>query len=253
MKHGRCRLCLAEGLLVESHIIPKFQFKQLKKGDGHYHVLSPDPQKKDRKTQKEITENLFCRKCDTERLQFYEDHLARVLGAGKHGHPMRIEEHGRFARVQDYDYLRVKNALLSILWRMSLSRHDLFSNVSLGAHHEEELRRLLLNRERVAEERYGVSLAVPTIDGQHHPDLILSPDWDRLGHNRVYRCVIAGLLFTFDIGSAPPDAVLTPVLLREKEWWIMKAEMTEIPFLREQIRRLGTAQAIRDGRSLSMG
>jgi hypothetical protein len=234
--------------LVDSHIIPKFQFKQLKKGDGHYHVLSPDPETKDRKTQKEITENLLCLECDTVRIKHYEEHLARVLGEGKGAHLMQFEQKGRFAHFQGYDYLRVKNGLLSILWRMSISQHELFSEVSLGPRHEEILRRILFYQERVPEEQYAVSLAVPTIKGQHHPDFVLTPDWTRTGNNRVYRCVIAGLLFTFDVGSAQPADALRPFILRETGWVIFKAEVEEIPFLKEHMIRLGTAQAIREGR-----
>jgi hypothetical protein len=49
---------------VESHIIPNFQYKPPKEGDGYFLVLSTDPAKKEFKRQKGITEHLLCAECD---------------------------------------------------------------------------------------------------------------------------------------------------------------------------------------------
>jgi hypothetical protein len=76
---GQCRLCLEQKALVDSHIIPNFQYKPLKKQEGFFYHLSTDPSKPERKEQKGITERLFCLECDTVRLQKNETHLASVV------------------------------------------------------------------------------------------------------------------------------------------------------------------------------
>lgn len=241
--HGTCRLCQKEALLVDSHIIPKFQFKPLKKIDGVFYILSTDPTTPEEKQQKGFTEHLFCTVCDNERLQRNESHLARVLHGG---YPLDVQADRRILLVKGYDYRRVKNALLSILWRMSLSQHEFFKEVNLGPIHEERLRDLLLRDLSPGEEEYAVSLTVPYIDGQHYAGWIMPPDCVRLEHNRLYRVLISGLLFTFDIGSAPPADIIRPLILRQTQWQVLKAEVREIPFLISACARVGRAKTIRD-------
>ncbi len=161
-------------------------------------------------------------------------------------YPLDMQADRRVLLVKGYDYRRVKNALLSILWRMSLAQDEYFKDVSLGPRHEERLRQVLLNDLMLDENEYAVGLTVPYIDGKHYADWIMPPDFTRLGHNRLYRSLISGLLFTFDVGSAPPDVIIQPLILRETQWPILKAEVQEIPFLRNLCARMGKAQAIRE-------
>jgi hypothetical protein len=239
---GPCRLCLQEAQLVDSHIVPAFLFKPLKKVEGRYSVVSTDPAERERTGQRGFTERLFCVKCDNERLQRNEEHLARVFNGGCELH-VQPGEHALF--VQGYDYRRIKNALVSILWRMSISKDPYFAEVSLGPRHEDRIRRVLLEDLKLEEDTYAVGMTAPYLDGIHFPDWIVSPDFIRLGRNRLYRCLVSGLLFSFDVGSAPPDEVLRPMLLRESGWLIPKADVQRIPFLAEFCERVAKAQAAR--------
>lgn len=56
--------------------------------------------------------------------------------------------------IRGYDYKRLKNGLLSILWRMSISSREFFREVSLRPKHEEALRLALLNDTEFEEEQY---------------------------------------------------------------------------------------------------
>jgi len=239
---GTCRLCREEAALVDSHIVPAFLFKPLKKVEGRYSIMSTDPDVGERTGQRGITERLFCAKCDNERLQRNEEHLARVFNGGC---ALQVQPGDHALHVQGYDYRRVKNALVSVLWRMSISKDSYFSEVSLGSRHEERIRQVLLADLKLGEDEYAVAMTAPYLDGTHYPDWIVSPDFIRLGHNRLYRCLIAGLLFTFDVGSAPPDEILRPLLLRESGWLIPKADVQRIPFLAEFCARVAKAQAAR--------
>jgi hypothetical protein len=228
--------------LVDSHIIPNFQYKPLKQAEGHFLVLSTNPEKKVVKRQKGITEYLLCAQCDNVRLSRYEDHLAKVLFGG---HPLSGKQTGRLLVVEGYDYKKLKNALLSILWRMSVSSEPYFSEVDLGSKHEERLRLALLNDTEFQEEEYPVLLTAPVFDGRHMGSWTLPPDFARTDGNRVYRCLISGLLFTFLVGSAPITNMVRPLVLRRTGWSIARAEVEEIPFLRDVCLQLGRANALR--------
>jgi hypothetical protein len=240
--YGRCRLCLTDQPLVDSHIISNFLFRPLKEKEGLFYVLSSDPKKKELKQQRGITERLLCAKCDNERLQKNEKHLREVLFGG---HSLDGRQDGRFLFVRGYDYKRVKNGLLSLLWRMSITSREYFSAVDLGEKHAEAIRLSLLNDTEFSEEEYPILLAAPLFEGQFLGDWMLPPDFSRTGGNRVYRCLISGFLFTFFVGSAPLDPKLAPLILRREEWPIIKARVDEIPFLNDTCLLLGRANAIR--------
>jgi hypothetical protein len=243
---GTCRLCHQTTALVDSHIIPKFHLKPLKKREGHYYILSTDPKKPELKEQKGITEHLLCAKCDNERVQRNEEHLARVICGG---YPLDGKQDSRVLRVTGYNYQKVKNGLLSILWRMSIASDPYFKDVQLGPKHEENIRQALLLESKFGEEEYPILLTAPFFEGKFLGDWILPPDPARVGHNRVYRCLISGLLFTFFIGSAPIDETMRPLILRENEWPIIRANVDEVPFLLDACTRVGKAHAVREASS----
>lgn len=238
---GLCRLCLTQGPLMDSHIIPKFHYQPIKEKDGLFYILSTDPQQKELKKQKGLTERLLCSQCEGK-FSKYEDHLARVIFGG---YPLDGQQHNRVLEIRGYDYQKVKNGLLSILWRMNITNLSYFEEVQLGAKHSENLRQALLLDSMVGEEEYPILLTAPFFEGKFLGPLILPPDSTRVGHNRVYRCLLSGLLFTFFIGSTPLDGNFRQVILRKAAWPVLKARVEEIPFLLDACIRIGKAQAIR--------
>lgn len=242
MPTGSCRLCLEVRPLVDSHIIPGFQFKPLKKIDGRFHVLSPNPEERERTGQKGFTERLLCAECDNVRLQRNEDYFARLWSRGDLPNTTQTK---RFLIFRDHDYKRTKNFLLSILWRMSISSREVFEAVSLGPKHEEILRAGLLTDREFAEDEYAVTVTAPFIDGKFYEAFILQPDSHRLHGNRLYRCVISGMLYTFFVGSTPLVPELKALSLRKAEFPVARIDAQEIPFLADAMHRLGQANAIR--------
>jgi len=129
---------------------------------------------------------------------------------------------------------------------MSVSSRPYFAEVSLGPKHEEVLRLALLNDTEIAEGQYPILVTAPVFQGQFLGDWMLPPEMARVGMNRVYRCLISGLLFTFFIGSAPWDDMYSSLLLRRNRWPIVRAKVEEIPFLLEACRQIGVAMAVRE-------
>jgi hypothetical protein len=239
---GQCRLCHSEERLVDSHIIPNFQYKQLKEAEGCFYIVSTDPGRRILKRQKGITERILCSRCDNVRLSRYENHLAKVLFGGT---SLDFEETGRVLLVRGHDYRLLKNAMLSILWRMSISTDPYFAAVDLGAKHEERLRLTLLNDSELDEEQFPILLTAPTLGDTKLASWTLTPDFTRAGGNRVYRCLISGLLFTFYVGSAPIDQTARSMILRRDNWPIIRAGVEEIPFLLDVCQQIGRANAVR--------
>lgn len=235
---GRCCLCQLDNWLVDSDIIPKFHYKPLKEAEGRFYVLSTDASKKVIPEQKTIIENLLCAQCDNERLSRYEGHLAKVIFGG---HPLAARPDGPLLLIEGYDYKKIKNGLLSILWRMSISTNVFFSSVDLGAKHEERLRVTLFNDLELPEEEYPILLIAPLFDGKTLSDLILEPTFARTDGNRIYRCLISGLIFTFIVGSAPLGDMERTLILRTKSWPIVRAKAGEIPFLHDASMRQSLA------------
>lgn len=239
---GVCQLCLQQARLVDSHILPKFVYKPLKGAENRYHVLSTSVKDHDAVGQKGLTEYLCCAKCDNERLQKNETKFAELLA---NHWPSGTFRRKQIINLQVAEHARCKKALLSMLWRMSISSLDFFSAVSLGKRHEEELRLLLLNDDTIDDHRYAITGTLPLIDGVYYRDAIMQPDSTRLGKNRLYRCVIAGTLFGFDVSSAEPDAILHDLIFSATKWPLLCADVREIPFLNDAYSRLSYASGLR--------
>lgn len=245
-RFGQCHLCLQEQPLVNSHIIPDFHFKPLKADEGFFWITSTDAKKKEYRWQKGPTEHLLCAKCDNERLGAKEGHLRKVLFGG---HPLDGSQSVDFLTVSGYDYHLLKNALLSILWRMSITSHDYFKSVNLGSKHEELLRQALVANTEVDEETYPILLTAPFIGGKFLMNWILPPNCVRVGHNKVYRCLISGFLFAFIVGSAPLEEKFRPFVLRRNGVKILKGDIAKIPFLFQYCMDLAAAMETRSGAS----
>ncbi len=239
--NGQCRLCLSTKALVESHIVPNFFFREMKGEENVFFILPSDPSKPELRRQGAPKEPLFCAKCDNESLSAYEQYLAKLLF---HFHPPG-KAIGPFFVIDGYDYKRLKNGLLSILWRMHLSKDRYFSNVNLGSKHAERLRTVLASDMEIPEEEFPILIAVPLIDGQLLGHCMLQPDFTRANGNRVYRCIIAGLIFTFYVGSAPLDSTTKQLILRRNQWPWLRAKVNELPMLRDALTKLAHASRLR--------
>ncbi len=233
---GCCRLCLEQHPLVDSHIIPSFLYKPLKEKDGFYFQLSTGD-KKESKVQKGVTEYLFCKKCDNERLQKNEDYLARLILGGT---SFRGSNLGSSRKIEGLNYQKTKLALLSILWRMSLSKHSLFNEVTLGLKHEEALRCGIMGSQQFGEEEYPILLTAPLFQGRFLADCIMGPSRTKAEGNTVYRCVLAGFLFSFAVGSNRLSGKAAELNLRKDGSWVISLiDVNDIPFLRTACVQIG--------------
>jgi hypothetical protein len=134
----RCRLCLKDAPLQNSHIIPEFHYNPLYDSKHRFFVLSTEKGRRPTE-QKGFRERLLCQKCETL-LSRWESYAKEVIFDSE---AQFVSKHGKHIRLGNIDYHRFKLYLLSLIWRMGVSSLKMFKAVSLGPY-EQLLRRRLL-------------------------------------------------------------------------------------------------------------
>jgi hypothetical protein len=75
---GVCKLCLERRPLLNSHIIPEFQYRPLYDDLHRFTTISSDPERTTKFAQKGIRERLLCGECE-QRLSVWEGYSAGVI------------------------------------------------------------------------------------------------------------------------------------------------------------------------------
>lgn len=209
----KCKLCLNDTDLVNSHIIPEFFFKPLYEKVGNsfrFNVVPLDNSQNLRYKQKGLTEKLLCINCEKQ-LSIYEDHARRVFYGGigiwiKNGNPIEIS---------GIDYSKFKLFQLSILWRASVSNLDFFQGVQLGPH-EESIRLMIKN------ENPGIQLKYPCIFvmilmGNSNPvdAFIYQPEMLRIDGQRAYRFIFGGCFWLYFVSKHTNRISFPEYVIRE--------------------------------------
>ena len=165
MEKGKCNLCLKENvyLLTKSHIIPKFLFDEMK-DDKFQSFVQLEPHKFIEGRNQHIKfprdafheSNILCLDCDGKLIKKYEDYLKLVFFETNKpvNRPIVTQKfitlkNERYCKIENLDYNKYKLGFLSILWRASISSLDFFKSVSLGEKHNERIRQILYNEERI--------------------------------------------------------------------------------------------------------
>jgi hypothetical protein len=233
-----CRLCLKNVKLVNSHVISEFLYSRMYDPKHRFFVISSAPEVDDRLFQKGLREPLLCEDCDNRVLSTYENYARRVLDGGE---MIQTAIDRNDLRLRDLDYTRLRMFYLSLLWRMSVSKHPYFKEVSLGPH-EEVLRRMLLEARPGEPDQYGLLCVAPVFGGQHLGNWMMPPDWVRMNGRRVYRCLIAGLLYCFFVGESPlPGHLMERFIQKNGSWVIRREKIEKIRFLADWCVRIGEA------------
>lgn len=238
----KCALCQQVTQLCDSHVIPEFLYRPLYDSKHRFFRISSDPTKRDIILQKGVREPLLCKVCET-RLSRYEAYFKRVFFDGGIG---RAVDDGRYLRIRDIDYKRIKLLFLSILWRMGVSSLDFFREVKLGPH-QEKLRTMILQENPGNPSDYGFLAVAPYLDGRLG-NWFSAPDSERVGSNRLYRVVLGGVLFIFFVpGRDLPPPLVGLFAQADGRWMIRKEKVEDIQFLYHYVIELGEAIHRRNG------
>jgi hypothetical protein len=237
MKTGQCRVCLKDAELRESHIVPKFIWRDsgLIGANKNYSVAcTSDPKRSEFNRQDGFKEHLLCAGCEAKlgSLEAYmKPRLASVILNAE------TRPHGNFIW-KGWDYTKTKLFQMSLLWRMGISSLPIYGMVQLGKH-EEIMRRRLLAEDPGEPWRYGCASVLLTHHAKPLPDVFSQPQAILVGKQTCYRFLVAGMLwFVFVSSHRPTRLTIQSFLSPSGDWQMSHAEFQEFEFLRQEIELL---------------
>jgi hypothetical protein len=208
---GKCKLCLNENHLKNSHIIPEYFYKPLYDKKNRYFVFSNKEGAKTKFEQKGIREYLLCNNCE---IQFskYERYIS-LIGENKNI-KARIISHNCYD-LEGVDYKTMKLFQLSVLWRASVSSLDFFSEINLNED-EEVLRQMLLVEEPGGFFEYGCQqFEIINDQGEFVKDLIYPPVGFEFKGLRYCRFLYGGRLWIYLISNKEKQHFRNDLFLQE--------------------------------------
>jgi hypothetical protein len=241
---GTCRLCLTpHSELRNSHLISEFNYAPCYDGLHRFIRLSTAGPKHKWHEQKGYREPLLCQQCETK-LSVWENYAKGILMDGGL-YLIHRDPRGYVLGGADYALFRLYG--LSLIWRMGVSSLPIFGEVQLR-HHEERIRIALLNDDPLEPHQYPFLLTAVTVAGKFFPDFIVPPRLAKMDGFHIYRCVIGGIVYSFNIGSHRAEFALEDMALsREGILKIAVLPIEEVPFLHEHIGLV--AQAIQKAKT----
>lgn len=205
-----CSLCGNERELRKSHIIPEWVYKDLYDENHRFHRLTSTKKKVKPFEQKGLREKLLCDDCE-QRFSRYENYARGVIKGGK---TISVQEYQDKIKITGIDYSLFKLFQLSILWRASIARNEIFSNVDLGPH--ENIIKTMLIEEKAGEPiQYGCLMFGIIGNKDVVTDFIDQPDALRIDGMRCYRFVFSGFVWVYFVASHPPNTNAQRFMLSE--------------------------------------
>ncbi len=143
-KLGKCKLCLEEKALVDSHIVPR-SFNKLIKGDNPYTLIIGDSLSHLKRSNIGIYDQILCCSCESMTSK-YDEVGIKVL---------KEIINSTFFNCGLYETLNIDKGeiklfflfVYSVLWRACISNKEEFKSVELGSKHKEAIRNAILKND----------------------------------------------------------------------------------------------------------
>jgi hypothetical protein len=205
MAEGICKLCGEKKKLCEqSHIIPNFLYKDLKKEEGHFYLVKSKDNRYEKKAKiqtGEFDKHILCQKCENEVLSRYEKYGASVLKGGVELKMINKKANGvSFLEIGDIDYAIFKLFILSILWKASISKRDLFKEISLGPY-EKVIGEMILNGNPGKSSEFPFLIFTYLNHKDIPSDLITQPRRSKYDGGTTYNFLVGGMSYTIFISK----------------------------------------------------
>lgn len=237
----QCRLCEEQKELRKSHIIPAFIYKMVrsKELNNRFLELSSAPErKKEYIQQSEIRERLLCENCE-QKIGGLEKYAKETLFMK---HKVSFAEQDHIDIFKNFEYEKLKLFFLSILWRMSIAKDDMFSDVSLGPH-EKRIQEMLLFRKTISTWDYPVFAVYPLFNGSKHEDMILAPSSIKINSHRLYRFVVGGVcVFIATNPKYEENCTTKPLHMTKEQFPLAKIGAERIAFINNWIAEWQTSK-----------
>lgn len=141
---GVCRGCNQKKDLIEAHIIPESFFREIvTSGEPTILVEGKKESYVKRRPKGVYDKNILCLSCE-KRFQKSDDYAQLLLLKSDIKRKYNLDENGGYFYYENYDYRLLKRFVISLLWRASITKDDLFSHINLGPF-EDRAKELLWN------------------------------------------------------------------------------------------------------------
>lgn len=149
-----CRLCHKPKPFIEAHIIAKCLLKPLMSSTGPIRAISKDVTTHPKRLPTGVYDtSILCADCDNL-FSPWEDYTSELLF--EKAPTFRETAQAGFYLIPEYDYEKLKLCILSILWRMSITKRKEYSNVYLGEKYESKIRGMLLSNNPGSSDTFSI-------------------------------------------------------------------------------------------------
>lgn len=218
-----CQLCKVEKRLIRrSHIIPDFMYNGL---FNEKHFIADIDLTGKRNTRLYpngyYDSNILCKECDNILIGRLESYAKVVLfgGKGKRSDYHKIDQEidvlgNKILHVKNIDYKRFKLFLLSVLWRASISKQEIFRHVNLGSH-EDIIRKMIYDSNPGDENVYSMGIFLFTPNDICPTKFITNPFPIEYDENKSYIFTINGMVINYKIYGEKDMDIYNRLMIRK--------------------------------------
>lgn len=189
-----CAFCGNSSDLRNSHVLPRFGLKRIKR-EKYFYRLGSQAHPLGDKLQDIYCEELLCAKCEGH-FQKWEDYAARCFKRGMFDTQLKPRQYYRLTGIE---YKRFKLFLLSLLWRMNVASNRDFDVIKISPDDVSHLRTMLLHSDAGNAYEYPCGAVVLQRAGERLPLLSVGGVGTSFGHD-IVRLIFDGVLFFWVIG-----------------------------------------------------
>lgn len=140
-KNIKCKFCGKEKKLIGAHIVPRCFYLALKENDRYLCINSKTGKYKIQQ-KGSLDKNILCEDCDSKILGKFDKEAHRVLLENFSNYKyFKLLPFFKIYRLKntEFDYYKLRNFFISLLWRASISDLDEWSNINLGGYEKKAL------------------------------------------------------------------------------------------------------------------
>jgi hypothetical protein len=228
----KCRLCLSEVTsLKKSHIIPECLYEKVYDNKHRFIPISNQNYQDLKVEQLGYREELLCDCCE-KKLSKWENYTKKDLVniSKRSSNFLEISNLSKkLVLVKNINHNSFKMCMLSILWRMSVSSHEMFGRYNLGPF-EEKIRLVIDQGVSLTTFDYPLLVKEVTLKGAHYPDLITCIGKGRIGHLIFQSFIVYGYLIDIVVSSQKVENRYEPLLLSDGNSLVVgKVEHQSLP------------------------
>ena len=234
-----CKLCRTKKELCNSHAIPDSIFKVIfRSNSGKAILISYDPDKVNGYSQDSWATEQLCEKCDRKLNKSFEEYSRKAL-SGSFNNFTRLENGVHF---ESLDTLKIRQFIVAIMWRASISEHGSYKAISLPDKINERMRFSLntssyLSKRSLSIRGYKlVDIVKGGFENRHLRSCVISPfvrtHLDSNGkQGRTVCFIFLGYMFEVFIFGYPLDSSYHSDFIgfNKNKYTFAFIEITEIP------------------------